>query len=73
MGKFDPIMTKNYASLYLRIHSKDLIQTLEYDKAQYVDKNYSSEIFQKIFFWLSGEFWPECGPKLCKPISHNPL
>ena len=44
MGNFDTIVAKNYASLYLKIRSKDFFQTLLHNRAQQVDKNHSDEI-----------------------------
>ena len=40
MGNFGLNMAQNCASLYLRMHSKDFFQTLQYDKAQLIDVNH---------------------------------
>ena len=40
MGNFDLIVAQTYASLHLRIHSKDFFQMLQHDRVQWLDKNY---------------------------------
>ena len=73
MGNFGPIVAEFYASLYLKICSRDFSQTLQDDKAQNVDEKYLSEISQKFFFGQNRQLWPYCGTKLYKPISQDLL
>ena len=32
-----------------------------------------AKFLKKYFFKLNGKFWPNCGPKLCNPISQDRL
>ena len=50
MGNFGSIVTQNYASLYQRMSYKDLFQTLQRDRSQYVEKDQWVKILSKILF-----------------------
>ena len=62
MANSGPIVPQNYASLYLRIHSKDFFfQTLQ------------MKFPNKSFVGPNGQFWPSWGPKLHKLIFRDPV
>ena len=62
MASSGPIVPQNYASLYLRIHSKDFFfQTLQ------------MKFPNKSFVGPNGQFWPSWGPKLHKLIFRDPV
>ena len=44
-----------------------------YDRGQNVNKNYQVNFSKKSSFKKNGEFWADCGPKLCELISQDPL